>query len=342
VNVSGDDQETTRTAWIERLPLAPDRPLLGFGCTTALILLAFVLRWFADGALPDGFPFVTFFPAVIIASTLFGTRMGVYAGIVCGLLSWYFFVEPRFSFALLPGNIVALSFYLGVVATDILIIRWMQHANAKLARERELSRALAQTRELLFRELQHRVSNNLQVAAGLITLQKRRIGDAEARGALDEASRRLALIGRISRQLYDAGGAARQMREFLEPLCHDVIEASGRQGIRCKVMVGDDATLHPDAAIPLALIVAEAMANAIEHGFAGLDEGAIDIELSRDGTDRLRIEVRDDGHGLPEGFDLEGAGSLGLQIARMLAGQLSGSFELVRGTGTTARLVLPG
>lgn len=327
--------------WIERLPLAADRPALGFAVTTLLLIAAFLLRWFADPFLPGGFPFVSFFPAVILASALFGMRPGTYAAICGGLLSWYFFIEPRFSLGLMSGTWMALAFYALVVTTDLVIIHWMQRANAKLARERELSRVLAETRELLFRELQHRVSNNLQVAAGLITLQKRRVTDADARGALDEASRRLALIGRISRQLYDAGGATRRMREFLEPLCHDVIEASGRSGIRCRVIVDDQATLSPDAAIPLALIVAEAMANAIEHGFADRENGAIDVELSRDGTDRLRIEVRDDGHGLPEGFDIEGSGSLGLNIARTLAAQLSGQFELVQGTGTTARLLLP-
>lgn len=326
--------------WIERLPLAAGRPMLGFAVTTLLILAALALRLIADPYLPGGFPFVTFFPAVILASALFGTRWGSYAGVACGLLAWYFFV-PKMSFLGDGGTLLAMTFYTLVVATDLVIIHWLQRANAKLVRERELSRALADTRELLFRELQHRVANNLQVAAGLITLQKRRITDSDARDALDEASRRLALIGRISRQLYDAGGATRRMREFLEPLCHDVIEASGRTGIRCQVMVDDDATLSPDAAIPLALIVAESMANAIEHGFADREHGVIEVELSRDGSERVRIEVRDDGRGLPDGFDIDGAGSLGLSIARTLASQLSGKFELVAGRGTTARLLLP-
>jgi two-component sensor histidine kinase len=327
--------------WIERLPLATGRPFLAYGITVAAVAVAWFLRLVADPWLPGGFPYLTFFPAVILISTLLGVRPGIVAGVASGLLAWYFFIEPRFSLSVGPGTPMALAFYVLVIGTDILIIHAMQQANAKLARERELSRTLARTREMLFHELQHRVSNNLQVAAGLITLQKRHVTDADARVALDEASRRLALIGRISRQLYDAGGAARRMRDFLEPLCHDVIEASGRSGISCRVMVDDDAMVSPDAAIPLALIVAEAMANAIEHGFADRDNGVIDVEMSRDGEERLLIDVRDDGHGLPEGFDLEASDSLGLKIARTLAAQLRGSFELLRGQGCTARLVLP-
>ncbi|WP_052134187.1 sensor histidine kinase [Sphingomonas sp. 37zxx] len=329
------------THLIERLPLLPDRSLLAVAATALLIAVSFALRVVADPVLPPGFPFVTFFPAVILASALFGTRMGVLAGVTCGLLAWYCFIGERYSFALSWSGIVAMGFYSFVVITDVAIIHWMQRANRNLAHERELSRTLAETRELLFSELQHRVSNNLQVAAGLITLQKRQVRDEDARAALDEAARRLGLIGRISRQLYDAGGSARRMRAFLEPLCNDVIEASGRPGICCNVIVDDDAMLSPDAAIPLALIVAEAMANAIEHGFAGRDHGVIDVELSRDGKAQVQIEVRDDGHGLPDGFDIEASDSLGLRIARMLAGQLEGSFELVRGNGAIARLILP-
>jgi two-component sensor histidine kinase len=296
----------------------------------------------ADGWLPSGFPYVTFFPAVLLASVLFGVRYGIAAATACGLLSWYFFIDERYSFSLGPGAAVALGFYVFVVGVDILIIHWMQTANAKLAVERENNRMLAQTRELLFNELQHRVSNNLQVAAGLISLQKRQVSDRYARDALDEASRRLAVIGRISRQLYDAGGNARRMHEFLEPLCRDVIEASGRTDIACDVRVDEDALLLPDAAIPMALIVAEALANAIEHGFADGQAGTVVVEMSRDGPGRMRIEVRDDGRGLPDGFDVDKSDSLGLRIARMLAEQLRGRFEMLPGAGTTARLTLPG
>lgn len=327
--------------WLERLPIAQGRPLAGFAATCGLIAGAYFLRVVAAPWLPPGFPYVTFFPAVVIASFLFGVRMGLFAGLLCGLLAWYFFIPPVQSLQLGSGAIVALAFYVLVIGTDLLIIHWLQRTNNRLADQREINRRLAETRALLFGELQHRVSNNLQVTAGLLSLSKRRVTEPEGKAALDEASRRLALIGRISRQLYDAGGATRSMREFLEPLCADVIDASGRTGVRCTVNVADDAPLSPDAAIPLALIVAEAMANAIEHGFADREHGLIEVELSRDGERVVRVDVRDDGHGLPQGFEIEASNSLGLRIATMLAEQLNGRFELLAGKGTTARLSLP-
>ena len=335
------DDPKNRTSWLERLPLATGRPVLAVSAMLLLVAISFVLRVVSDPVLPPGFPYVTFFPAVVLSSFLFGARIGTAAAVLCGVLAWFFFIGERYSFALAPGALIALLFYIFVAGTDIAIIHWMQRANRGLAREREFSRALAETRALLFRELQHRVSNNLQVAAGLISLQKRRVTDEAARAALDEASRRLTVIGKISRQLYDTSGAPRAMDEFLEPLCRDIVDASGHAGIRCDVRIEAATKLNPDAAIPVALIVTEALANAIEHGFAGRDQGRVEVELRRLAPDRVCIEIRDDGHGLPDGFDLDDSRSLGLRIARMLAGQLSGTFELTGGAGTIARLVIP-
>jgi two-component sensor histidine kinase len=143
----------------------------------------------------------------------------------------------------------------------------MQRSNRALLVERETSAQLAATHKLLFRKLQHRVSNNLQVVAARLTVQRRQIADPEAKAALDEASRRLSIIGRISRQLYDPDGAGQQLGPFLEQLALDVIETSGRQDVQCRVADRSDRQISPEAAIPVALIVADPVVNAIEHGF---------------------------------------------------------------------------
>jgi two-component sensor histidine kinase len=327
--------------WVERLPIAPDRPILGAAAMLSIVGMAWLLRAIADPLLPPGFPYVTFFPAVIVTSFLFGVRLGTAAATLCGVLAWYFFIPPLGSFALTRGSGFALAFYVFVVVTDLALVHWMQRANCELAREREANRSLADTREILFRELQHRVSNNLQVAASLLTMQRRQLTDADGRAALDEAAGRLALIGRISRQIYDPSGAAQPLVPFLEELCRSVIEASGRIDVALEVEGDEHIRIMPDAAIPTALIVAEAVANAIEHGFAGMEGGTIAIRIAWAPHEGLSVTVQDNGHGLPGDFRQDGT-SLGLRIATTLARGQGGSFILQdHDDGTLAVLTLP-
>lgn len=339
------DPATTLSArkaqrWIERLPVARDRPVLGSLAMLAIVAAACLLRSAADPLLPPGFPYVTFFPAVIVTSFLFGVRLGSVSALLCGLLAWYFFIPPT-GFVLNDGAGFALAFYVLVVATDLALVHWMQTANRQLASEREVSRSLAETREVLFRELQHRVSNNLQMAAGLLTLQKRHLTDASAKTALDEAASRLGLIGRLSRQLYDPSGAAQPLVPFLTELGTSVIEASGRNDV-CITTTGDARLrLMPDAAIPTALIVAEAVANGLEHGFADGRAGRIDVRIERDPEAGASITIHDDGHGVPANFEVDASNSLGLRIATTLARGQGGRFYIERREGTLATLTLP-
>ena len=325
---------------IERLPL--DRLSWPFrlGWTVAIVAVMFLARWSATPWLLTRFPLTAFTPAVIVVAFVFGARMGVVAMIVSLVVARYAFMEPVHAFTLTSSSAIALAFFVLTAGVAIVLVHWMQQANRALTIERVTSERLAATRELLFRELQHRVSNNLQVVAGLLALQKRRVHDAEARAALDEAVRRLTVIGRISRQLYDPSGDSRDLAGFLERLAEDVIDASGRGDIICAVNCEAGIALTPDHAVPLALIVAEAVANAIEHGLSDRT-GRIDIVVAQGDARMLSIEVRDDGGALPADFALAGQDSLGLSIATMLARQIGGAFTLHGGAMTVARLVMP-
>jgi two-component sensor histidine kinase len=333
----------------ERLPLLSGKPMLAFGLSLFFSLLACWLRWALNGVFPPGYPFVTFFPAVILSSFLFGTRAGIAAAVACGLLAWFFFVLPLNSFAVTSGTAVAMIFYTAVVAVDIALIHLMQSANADLRIERERNRQLADERgrlaersDLLFRELQHRVANNLQMIGSVLALQIRHLEDRKARKALLEASNKLGMIGSIHRQLYDPSGDVVALDKFLSDLTAQLMSAGGKPGVTHSVKADSGLSLMPDAAIPVALIMAEAIANAIEHGFADHDRGHISICLKRR-DDGVELSVSDDGRGLPEDFDLESAGSLGIRISRILSQQLGAIFT-VEGSqgGTVMRLALPG
>lgn len=327
---------------LERLPLSERMPWLGYVAALCLSLLALLVRFAINPYTPAGFPYLTFFPAVVIASFLFGRGPGIFAAIISGLAAWYFFIPPFGSFALGGGTLIALGFYVAIVAVDIALIHWMQRANLRLRAERERGQELAAHAQLLFHELQHRVSNNLQMIGSVLSLQRRKITDPAAAQALADAVGKLQTIGRIQRQLYQPDGAHLALDRFLPDLLRDLIEAGGRPGIHCTVDAQPGVQLEPHAAIPVTLVMAEAVANAVEHGFAIRETGQIAVKVAEtDGW--LDLSVADDGAGLAPGFDATNSDSLGLRIARTLAEQLGGQFTLAANVagGTIARLHFP-
>ena len=324
--------------FFEQLPLWQDRPFEALAATIAFAGLSLVLRLLCEPLFPHGaYPFVTFFPAVILSAFLFGVRNGVVAAILCGLFASWFFVAPVSGYGFTGGSVAAMLLYAFVVGTELAIIGGMQRAYANLAAERMKSERLAETRSLMFAELQHRVSNNLQMVGALLNLQRKDVTDPAATAALDEAVRRLSVVGKISRSLYSPAGGPMGLDVLLTRLCHDVLDASGRDDIAVHVTADGAPTVEPDAAVPVALIVAEAVSNAIEHGFSEGRGGRIDVRVKREDSS-VNVSISDDGRGLPEEFDIEKTQSLGLSISRMLARHLGGEFILTRDRGTTAQL----
>lgn len=312
---------------LERLPFARAHRWQGYAAAVALSLVALLARWVLADAFPPGFPFLTFFPAVVLSGFLFGRGPGILSALLCGMFAWYFFIPPPGSLWLDRGVALALGFYAGVVAVDLLLIDWMQRGTARLRVERERCESLAARSQLLFSELQHRVSNNLQMVGAVLALQQRSVADPAARQALSDAGGKLQTIGRIQRQLYDHSGDPQTLARMLPDLVKDLITTAGRPGVTATVEVDADIKLPPDSIIPVALVVAETIANAVEHGFAGRETGRIEVRMEAC-SDAVTLIIADDGAGPPPGFSPAAATSLGLRISRTLADQLGGSFDL--------------
>lgn len=338
----------TLSRFTERLPLLPGQPLVRYVATLVLCLIALWLRWALDNDFPPGYPFVSFFPAVILSSFLFGPRPGIVAALLCGLFAWFVFIPPRMTFVLNGGTLVAMAFYTGVVTVDIWLVHLMQAANARLRTAREDVRQLAEERgqlversELLFQEMQHRVGNNLQMVGAVLSLQMRGLSEPIARKALSDAAARLQVIGNIQRQLYRQDGQLVPLDSFLGEVSRKIMASSAKPGITCTLDAEPDIILRPDSAVPVALIVSEAIVNALEHGFADRPGGAIKLQVTRR-DDTIRLSVEDDGHGLPAGFDPAAADSVGLRISRVLTQQLGAEMVLEnRESGACMTLHLP-
>jgi two-component sensor histidine kinase len=328
--------------WIEDLPLARDRPAAGYGFALATTLVALGIRHAADVAFPVGFPVITFFPVIMVTAFLYGHKAGILAAFLSWLAARYYFMTPAYSLSWTPGIAVVTWFYLVVAALEIGVVYLLQRANRDLQGRRQRSDLRTEQREMMFRELQHRVSNMLQIIASLLTLQKRTTSDVDAKKALDEAARRVGMVGRISRALHDPDRRGLGVQAFLEQVGHDIIETSGANNVTLTVKADPRIEFDSSVGVPVALVIAEAISNALEHGFGASGNGHIRIEVGNSDVGDTLVVVTDNGAGLPPGFDPTESGSLGLRIALTLTRQIGGTFALrpAVGGGTEAELRL--
>ncbi|OQW49631.1 sensor histidine kinase [Candidatus Raskinella chloraquaticus] len=318
-------------------------PLFGVLASFALFAAALASRVALDGVLPDGFPYITFFPAVVLSTFFMGTRAGIFCAVLSGLASWYFFLPPHWSFATDSTTMLALIFYLVVVGVDILVIDRMVAAQTELAGARNEAIAALSQRDALFVELQHRIGNNLNAVSALLNLQARAIGDTNAHRALVEAAQRIGTIASINRLFLEPSRSGGQLdAQFVRDLASRCVEVGG-QGQAVDIDVaGDTILLSQDEFLPTGLVIAECINNALEHGFPDSRSGRLTVRLRADAANgSAEISVRDDGVGLPAHFSLDEAESVGLQLIKLFAMQLNGTFTmsaaLPQGTLSTLR-----
>jgi two-component system, sensor histidine kinase PdtaS len=209
---------------------------------------------------------------------------------------------------------------------------------------RRRDRALL-TKDATIREIHHRVKNNLQTVAALLRLQARRMTEPAARAALEESVRRVASIALVHDTLAGSREDVVEVDDVLDqvlPMLGDLTSIG--QAARTR-RTGSFGELPAAAATPLVLAVTELLQNAAEHAFPDGEGGSIELVAERSGDD-LVVRVRDDGRGLPEGFDPLTDDGLGLQIVRTLVmSELGGSLTMgtPQGrTGTEVVLDIPG
>ncbi len=222
-------------------------------------------------------------------------------------------------------------------------------------RTEELLRAALARQDLLAREMSHRVKNSLAIVASLLTLQARaNEGEPAVRAALQDARSRVEAIAGVHDQLWrqgqpDAGGGAGEttpgeidLGSFLDKLVGNLASGAPPHRLTC---AAHPLRLSADLAIPIGLLVNELVTNALKYAYPAerFPEGGEIRVTAEPGAGWLRVEVADDGIGLPEGFEIGRASkSLGMRVVGSLARQLGGTLTVPPlGQGTTFRLEVP-
>ena len=310
----------------------------GFAVATVATILAVAFRFVLDPVLPTGYPFLTFFPAVVLTSFIAGWRWGLVAAVLGGATALFFFIPPTRTFAFGTESFTALVAYACIIGIDVLLLKILEDRNDRMRLAETLAAQQAERLEVLLTEVQHRIGNNLQLVGALLQLESRTLVDPDARQALQRAVERLAVVGRIQRTLAEAGDGRNAVAPLLERLATDALESSDARHITAAVT--GSASLADGQVPAVALIVLECVNNAIEHAFPAGRTGHLSIHLDTDDRGTI-IAVEDDGIGCGS----HGSGtSLGTTLCGRLAKGVGGTFSLVARPqgGTRAELVIIG
>ena len=205
----------------------------------------------------------------------------------------------------------------------------------------EQMRASLREKEVLLREIHHRVKNNLQVINSLLRLQSRQIEDRRHVEAFRDCQNRIRSMALIHEALYQSEDLANiRFRDYIKSLTTHLFRSYGVSAGKIRLKIeADSLLLGIDLAIPCGLVINELVSNALKHAFPDRREGEIKISLRSFDENQIRLVVSDDGIGVPEDVTTRQAGSLGLHLVTILVeDQLHGEMELDRANGTEFRI----
>jgi PAS domain S-box-containing protein len=193
--------------------------------------------------------------------------------------------------------------------------------------ERELKSRLTE-KEVLLREIHHRVKNNLQVIASLLSLRADELSDPQSKEAFQNVQREVRAISHVHESLYLSDNvAAIDFSEYLRSLAHELLGIRAGPGIETAFEL-DSLFFEIETAIPCALIANELITNSLKHAMRGRKTGLVTISLRSTGERRAVMAVEDDGEGIPEGVFAGGGSSIGMLLVSSLATQLRGRVAI--------------
>ncbi|MDD1763722.1 MAG: PAS domain S-box protein [Methanobacteriaceae archaeon] len=213
---------------------------------------------------------------------------------------------------------------------------------AMVEAEKQIKASLKE-KEVLLREVHHRVKNNLQIISSLMSLQSRYVKDETALKMFRESKNRVRAMSLIHEQLYQSPDLNRiSFGDYIERIAQQLFrfyEVEGN-GVELEIDV-DELFLNLDTSIPLGLIVNELVSNSLKHAFTNGRNGKVSIQLQSQGEKNI-LTVSDDGIGLPSDFDIANTDSLGLHIVQTLTLQLRGTLDIKKSPGAQFKITFTG
>ncbi|MEA2006145.1 MAG: histidine kinase dimerization/phosphoacceptor domain -containing protein, partial [Acidobacteriota bacterium] len=202
-------------------------------------------------------------------------------------------------------------------------------------------KASLKERDVMLKEIHHRVKNNMQIISSLLRLQSRSIKDHEMLEIFKECQNRIRSIALIHETLYQSKDLARiNFSDYINRLTTHLfaIYRERASGINFNLNVGE---VHIDInrAIPCGLVISELVSNSLKHAFPGARKGQIIVKMNMNKKGRYTLIVSDTGVGLPECLDFRQPETLGLQLVNDLVNQIGGTIELDREGGTIFTII---
>lgn len=205
---------------------------------------------------------------------------------------------------------------------------------------RERLQASLDEKEVLLKEVHHRVKNNLQLISSLLSLQASRVADPATASLFADSRHRVRSMAMVHENLYRAGNFAEiAMQAHIESLCAQLGRAYGLPGVDIEAD-SDDVALDLDRAVSCGLIVNELVSNALKHAFSAGRSGHVSISFKGQPDGTCNLAVADNGIGLSDRVDMADPTSLGLQLVRDLVEQLDGALFVERREGEGTRFVV--
>lgn len=216
----------------------------------------------------------------------------------------------------------------------------LQKELSERKRAGKMIKASLKEKDILLKEIHHRVKNNLQVISSLLYLQSRKIRDKETFEMFNESQNRVKSMALIHEKLYRSKDFMNiDFSEYIKNLTSYLSESYKINAEKINIGVHvENVSLSIDKAIPCGLIINELVSNSLKYAFSDERKGHIEINMDSINHNKVRLAVADNGIGLPKNVKLQNAKTLGLRLVGMLTEQLNGTIDLLRDEGTEYKI----